>query len=362
MQGYQVYVGIGEGPFPQFKGKNVVLHADAPFTAESVAAVVEQSSLTPSDVRSKVAAVIDESAPVVEVLALYTALLGFSRRRIDAIFGSSAVVLNDIDVRLRSVADAGRPEAPADLLVVGASHPVFESVSLSDGMTADLVSAIRYAHRVLLVCPDSSAQALPMLLAVAALRARDSLDKFPLLTTVEGFAQVVPVSDPAELPDTVVDLAAVRAASEDLRRTLRGDTRDALVPAVEPSDRDVRLVAASVVDVEDTLVRLGATYVDGEVDGEQVKLWHCLKPWRHTHGDATPSARVLFDTNPVSPEVPVALFRCYRCLHEKVDSLGLVMWATGLSPDESADWILSGAAKVPAWAPVVVASRSRAQQ
>lgn len=309
-------------------------------SAAAVTAAVRDAGLTPADLRSRALVVASADADVrVRVLATYAALCGFAGRRLDVLVDGQMLELGDFDRLLRSAGDAGRPtEIVESLQVGGPERTDLPRVDLTDGFTPAGLSAIRFARRVRLVPADSTAMSLSQLVAVTAVRGRAGNERFPLLS--DG-------SEALDATDAGLDLHAIRKDSEDLRRSLRGDTRDALADFVAPSPRAKRLIEAAAHDLPTLLAKLGSKSKmievpernsEGELTGGtvEVQAWHCPKPQNHTNGDASPSARILPTRDHVDG------FRCLRCLPERVDALRLVMWALGYSADEAADWILAG--------------------
>lgn len=337
-------VGPVDGDFETAK---IVDLTPASVSVEDVTAAVAAAGLTPADLRSRVLfAASADSAYRAAALAVYAAVCGFAGRRLDAWVSGTVLELGEFDRVLRAAEDSGRPaEAPEQVQVGGPVRADMVHVDLTTGFTPDALSFIRFARRLRFAPADDTAVALSQLVAIAAVRSRAGMDRFPLLVEGDEPADLGTGAEGAPvLPGT--DLHAVRRHAEELRRSLRGDTRDAVADFVEPSPRSKRLVEASTKDLAETLARLGSRSTvinvperdaEGNLTGgeEPVQAWHCLKPEAHTNGDATPSARIL----PTHDDQ--FGFRCFRCLPEKVDALRLVMWAKNCSVDEAADWLLS---------------------
>lgn len=341
---YQVCLYVGPEA-PTLQDVRVVdLTPETP-TPEAVLDRLRASDLTPADLRARVLFVADGTT--VEhrdaALLVYSALLGFAKRRLDAAFGveSEALVLADFDATVRRLPDAGKP---ADVLQVvqvgGPERSDLDRVDLADLSPATL-TAVRYARRVRFVPAPALAVALPQLVALAAMRARGDNDKLPFL--VHG-------DEPAPTEDTAADVVGIclntlRRDAEDVRRSLRSDNREALAEKAELTGRQRRLLTASALPIEEVLVRLGARSKmidvvpkvgdDGELGPTQIEVWHCPRPDRHRNGDATPSARITRGGK----------FQCFgmACDKERVDALRLVMDVQSVSADEAADWLLGAA-------------------
>lgn len=293
-------------------------------TTDAVIAALESSGLTTADLRTQILVVFggDKLTPS-EQLVVYSALLGFSGRRLHVAIDGAVFDTVAFDEAVRQVEDAGQPPAiPLHVQVAATARQDLPVVPFQHLGSPRGASMVRFAKRVRLVPGDTTLDAIRQFVAVAGLRARGRTERLPFL--VNG-------DEPAPTPDDYssplgIDLEGVRRAGVSLRKRSRGDDRGALVEKVTLTPRQMRLVSAEQVPVEQTMQRLGARY-NGEVEA-----WHCPRPTRHTNGDQNPSMRV------VNGKV-----RCGRCDRERVDSLRLVMDVTGLTPDEAADWLLGPA-------------------
>jgi hypothetical protein len=201
------------------------------------------------------------------------------------------------------------------------AHPELLSISTTDGLSGDDVSAIRYAKRVRFVPAAQSSPALDavsQLIILAGLRARGDVDRLPYL--VKGDEPVA-----ADGEDGVVGLCldTLRRGAVEARRAMRHDDRSQLAPKAELTARQRMLLAASAVPIESVLTWLGASR------DESSELWHCPRPERHNHGDANASMRVVRGKT-----------QCFRCDAERVDSLRLVVDTKGMVPDTAAEWLL----------------------
>lgn len=337
---YQVYVYAGERP-QEIPSARVVDITPAEPTAESMVEKVSNCGLTSADLRSKVVFVVDPQSSgeqTVKALLAYVAMLGLARRRLDVAFGfdSAPIVMADLDSVARRLPDAGKPSDPPACLKVSDGAEAEEFVPdlvLGTRLGVVEVTSVRHAKRLSYLPPDQVTAALPQFIAISSIRARGEAERLPSLS----------------LGSVDLDLETVRKSAENLRRTLRGDDRSAVVPPAPVPAYMERLNVAASRDIQQVLTLLGARSKTVEVpvkdaDGNPTDqltsstVWHCLHPENHTHNDASPSARVT--------EVGgVGYYRCFRCLAEKVDSLRLVMWAKDITAEEAADWIL---ANVPA--------------
>lgn len=329
---YHVCLYVGSNP-PVLEKMNVVNLTPAEATPEAVLEAIASSGVKPTDLRAQVVFAADGQSPedVRKAVLTYAALLGFANRRLDIRTGEDSLNVEQLDLALRSLPDAGRLDPKPDHVQVGAPHPEIPSVVISGAPSPADVSTIRYARRVRLVPTGSVTDALTQLVWVAAVRARDSVDRFPFL--VEGDEPLV--TESSEIVGICLD--TLRRDALALRRSLRSDDRDSLAERVELSERQRTLLEAAARPIEHTLTALGAVSVERPAQSEDAPaevLWHCPRPERHTHGDATPSMRVTRGK-----------VRCFVCDAERVDSLRLVMDARSLSADEAAEWILAEVAE-----------------
>lgn len=349
---WSVVLHLGPAPV-SFDGAHLVDVTPRTSDPDDVIDAVASTGLTPSDLRSRALFVTTGAASDVAV-AVYAALCGFAGRRLEARVEETALDLPEFDRLLRSVADAGRPaEIGEQAQVGGPLRADMAHVDVTGGFTPQALSVIRFSRRLRFVPPTDPALALTQFVAVAAVRGRAGTDRFPLLCTGEEVAELE-VDATGTLTGPGICLLSVRRRAEELRRTLRGDTRDAVADYVEPSPRQKRLLQAADLKLTDVLQRLGSVSASIEVPERDenreltgavvsVEAWRCPVPGNHTNGDASPSARIRelpldVSVGPTSREV----FRCFRCLPEWVDALRLAMWARELSADEAADWLLGG--------------------
>lgn len=339
---YQVCLYVGPQA-PTLDGVRVVNLTPTEHTSDGVIAALRSAELTPADLRSRVLFVADGGNEYrTATLMVYSALLGFAKRRIDVAFAidGEAIPMDEFDARVRKMPVMERPETPADTAQVGGeARTDLTYLDANSAMSAGGAATIRFARRLRFVPPAATALALPQLVAIAALRARGQMDKLPLLC--DG-------TEPA--PEGVTDAAGVcldtlRRAGEEIRRGLRSDTRDALAPRLEENP-NFRLAEADAIPVERTLVRLGARSKIIEMAAKPgtpehaqgttipTEVWHCPRPDRHTHGDANPSSRIV-------TKGETTLFQCFRCDPERVGSLRLVMDTLGKTGAEAANWLLN---------------------
>jgi hypothetical protein len=143
-----------------------------------------------------------------------------------------------------------------------------------------------------------------------------------------------------ELDGTTVDLEGARAGGGGQRRASNAADSSVTVDTVGLSARQQRLNSAAAVPVEGVLAALGS--------GRDGDLWQCPRPARHTHGDATPSARTSGGS-----------FRCFRCDPEWVDPLRLVMDCLSIGPDDAATALLAGPTAFDAYRDYCVETRER---
>lgn len=340
---WAVVITVGPQSVEAETGSRVVdISTDAPHAADVVARLLAEN-ISPADLRARVLlSVTDEPNWLERVLVAYSVLCGFAGRRLDVRVGEESLELAEFDRMLRNVPDAGRP---AQLLLqaqVGGQRDDMPVVDLTAGFTPEALSTVRFASRLRFVAPPTTSLALSQLVAIAAVRSRAGLDRFPMLVSGDEPLEL-PVGEDGNLGTIGLCLHEARRMAEQQRREARGDVRDAVADFVEPSPRQKHLIKAAEVPVETVLAALGVRSSLIEVSSRgadpaetvEVLAYHCPLPSNHTNGDATPSARIV-DTHDGGQG-----FRCHRCLREPVDSLRLVMWARSYSPDEAADWILA---------------------
>lgn len=300
--------------------------------AERVIEGLRRSGVTPADLRARTLLV--SSMDVADTLAVYAAVVGFAGRHVDVLTAAGIAQIERITQAGRGTADAGKPDARHDAVVIGGDDAVADSVRAELARAADErgddagefsvltlevlpdagadaaeAGTIRWAKRVRLVLPDALDVALTRFAYVAGLRWRRGQERLPSL--VDG-----------------TDLDGIRQEAGALRRSMRAAGTE-ITDTTEITDRQGVLSAAAAVPIDQVLAALGSV-----TDG---KLWQCPRPARHTHGDATPSLRV--ENNKVC---------CYVDDAEWVDPLRLVMTALGTGPDEAAD-LLADLGN-PAWA------------
>jgi len=321
--GYQVCLYVGALPTELHAARCVDL-SPATYSAEAALSALEHSGIEASDLRAKTLISLD-CDPATAVL-VYTAASGFAGRRLDALVNGQLIdagSLHEAGQRLHSP----RPSSVLDSIQVGATHPDMASITLNTKLSDADATAIRWARRLRFVPASDLATALSQFLVITAIRTRPNGERFPFL--VDGSEPAAPADAP--LTPAGIDLDDVRNAALALRRLVRSGERDALADPVEPSARLRRLHEAAELPIEETMTRLGARH------NTETDLWHCPRPERHSHGDATASMRI-----------QRGRVRCYRCDPERVDSLRLVMDTLGMSVDEAAAWLLSGATRTPA--------------
>lgn len=314
---YQVVLYCGPKA-PALEDVTVIDVTPATATAEAVMEALRNAKLTPADLRARTVfwAEGDRDA----ALATYAALCGFAARRLDVSSGGDALDAEEIDTAARAFTDAGRPENHLEVVQVGlVAHPELPTVLMAGTPSAADISRVRYARRARFVpIGDDPLAAISLLLVVAGIRARGEMDRMPTLCRGDEPAS------PEDGERVGIDLEELRRTGTDLRRSLRFDDRNATVEQRDLSERQRNLLAAAALPIEETLARLGTS--EDEASG----LWHCPRPARHTHGDATASMRVV-----------KGKAKCPRCDPERMDSLRLVMDVKACSPDEAADWLLS---------------------
>lgn len=316
---------------------NVAVGDVTPASADPQAVIdrLRALDLHPADLRSQVLVVFADDVTSEIALMVYSALIGFAARRLDVATRTGVLHADRLhDATIGAVADLQRPTDRADVVELGGSGPSAEEhewVAVDPDaplgfLTASGAQRLRYAREVRLTAPDGFTTALPVLLAVAAVRYRNDHDRLPTLV----------------VDDVVVDLDGLRQQGAQLRRELRSYVLpDVPAEPAEPSPRRQRLADAAAVPVTDALRLLGAQY------NEAAEAWHCPRPERHRNGDASPSTRIDVDAN---------LVRCYGrgCDREPVDPVRLVADTLAVSPDEAADVLLGPA---DGWAAEALAAR-----
>lgn len=292
-------------------------------TAKSAQGVLDrltEAGVTVADLKAEVLVCFGDD-DVLRNLVVYTALVGLSGRRPDVAVGGRILAASGLDTKVRRSKDAGVPPVrPLHVQVGETGRGDLPEIAMSALPDPRALSMARHAKRLRMVPVADALGALNQLVAVAAVRARGTEERFPFL--VQG-------NEPAPTEATAaavvgLDLEQVRRDAVSLRRDTRSDDRSAVVERLAPSERQQRLLDAAAVPVEDAMARLGARF------NVEADAWHCPRPDRHSNGDATPSMRVV-----------KGRVRCGRCDDERVDALRLVMDVTGTTPDEAADWLLA---------------------
>lgn len=332
---------VGPAPAASESGARVVDVTPASSSVEDVLSVLSKNGLSPADMLTRALFVVDPAPQYRDVaVAVYAALCGFAGRRLDARVGDVELPLSSFHHQMVGYPDAGRAPYPVEQAQIGAERDDMQSIVLGESVNAAQVTLIRAAKRLRLVLAQGTDDALAQVVLVGALRSRDGLDRFPMVVAGDEPLEL-PVLEGGIVGSVGLCLHEMRRGAERLRRSNRGDTRDALAPVKELSNRQKRLVSAADIPLEDTLARLNVRHsvlqVD-EGDGSSTAdvAYHCPKPENHTNGDQTPSAQIY-----VGPDGKRG-FQCHRCLPtERVDSLRLVMWAKDLSVDEAGDWLLN---------------------
>jgi hypothetical protein len=330
-----IIVHVGTGIAPELPGAVTVTVSPESAEPRVVLAALRASGLDPALLRSHPLVNIAVDVPADIAVAVYAALVIIAGRRMDVAHGNKVLNLVSLDRALRRVPASERPNDPLACVQVGGPHTELPSVRLDGGkVTPSDIAAIRHARRVRLVA-GTTPEALSGFIAVAALRARPGMERFPMLVTGAEPA------DPDPLPDGVlpagVDLDLLRAGATDLRQVLRVPRQVSVMATGPVTDRSRRFGVLAGLDMTAVLAALGSTSPDGS-------LWHCPRPDRHSNGDAN-----------ASMGVDATRSRCYRCDDEWVNPLRLVADVRGITFDAAADW-LEGLDLPPAGAPAVQAT------
>ena len=304
---YEVVLYTGSS-LPVIEGVSAIIEINpTSCTQEDILSAVAAAGLTPADLRSRTLFLADEFANRSIVAGLYSALVGFAGRRLDFSTGSDPVNVSLLHAAGTGAEDEGRPEQVDEELHVGIGRP--DSLDPTKSLSIADVTRLRYARKVTLEpIGNGASAALTQLVVTAALRMRNGADYFPLFSTGTD----------------IVDLDSLRRAGSELRRSIRTDSREAVVDPVALSERQQRLLVAAAAPMERTLSLLGS------VQNNETGFWRCTRPSRHRNGDANPSMRVSDEK-----------VRCFRCDTEPVDSLRLVIDTMNFSPDDAADFLTS---------------------
>ena len=305
-RGYEVVLYMGKNK-PKLDGIAAIIELNPVSAAqEDILAAITNSELSPADLRARTLLLVDEFADRAITSALYAALVGFAGRRLDFSTGAEPVSAALLHAAGTSAEDQGKPEELVEHVSVGRSAG---SLDPTQALSVEDVTRIRYARRVTLEPVGSGVStSLTQLVVTAAIRVRNGADYFPTFSDSDG---------------TLVELDGLRRAGSELRRSIRTDFRNAIAPNQLTSERQNRLIAASILPMEATLGFLGST------QSPDSGFWRCTRPDRHRNGDANPSMRV------VDGKV-----RCFRCDTEPVDPLRLVIDTLNLSPDAAADILI----------------------
>jgi hypothetical protein len=322
---YQMYIYVGPNRPAMPPGVTLVDVTPAqPGTAAALHAV-EAAGLTASDMRTRTLFVADPGLDPSQAVVSYAAVCGFAGRFIDFTLLDTVTDVRRLSLPLLEAADAGKADPRAEVVQFGAPHPDPRALNVDDAdeLTPETLSAVRSARRAVVhIAGLDGSRALELFVVAAALRARQSGDRYPVL--LGGDEQLdLDLDDPES--ELGVNLDSLRRAAADLRRSRRTDDRATIVDRAEPTARARQLIEAAAAPVDAVLARLGS-HQDPETG-----FWRCPRPERHRNGDANPSSR-LFENS----------LRCFRCDPEPMDPLRLVMDTRQLSPDEAAGWILTG--------------------
>lgn len=317
---YQIVLHLG--PPPQTSALRIAdVTPSEPQTGQNLADAVVQAlaraGLGPEDFRARILLAVDSRDPMTAVLT-YAAVVGLAGRYVDAMVDGRVLPLAKLAEQRSVPPDAGRPGEAVEVLEADGAEEGLLAHPAS-GLDPKTVSLFRYAWQVRLTLSGEPAEALARFVAVASVRRRGTAERFPLL--VPGTQAASGSAD--------VDADVVRRAGAALRRAHRLDNRREIVTPAEPTARMLRLRSAAAAPVAEVMLRLGSALDEA---GER---WRCPRPQRHTNGDRNPSM-VQRDGNQV---------RCARCDIEPVDPLRLAMDVLGVSVDEAAAWIRSGAAR-----------------
>jgi hypothetical protein len=317
---YQLILAVGAVP-PELADLRVIELTAKEASPGAVLESLAASGLTPSDVRARTLITFDPLTPVPLAILMYTAVSGFAGRYPDAL-ASDVLIAPAPLLRATATMHAERPEGVPGVVLIGAPHSELSYVLLDHPLTSEESLCIRWAKRARFVPDSDIVAALNQYIVVCALRNRNAVEHLPYLC--EGNE---PFDPEAPLAIVGADLDALRKEALSLRRHERSGDRDTIVDALVPTLRDTRLQAAAEVPIEEALLRLGAR------QNPDTGYYHCPRPSRHTHGDATASMRIT-DKKTI----------CYRCDAAPVDSLRLVIDVSGVSVDEAADWLLEAPA------------------
>jgi hypothetical protein len=305
---YEVVLYMGSST-PSIDGISVVIDLK-PKSSKTVDIIscITDSGLTPADLRARTLFLADEFADRDIVVALYAALIGFSGRRIDFSTGSEPCNVSIFHSAGLQAEDSGKPEQLPDEIIVGGLSE--NSIDPSNTLSIEDITRIRFARKVVLSPKgEGVAAALTQLIVTSAIRIRNSAEYFPFFATVT---------------DREVDLDDIRRAGSELRRSIRTDSREAIVARGMVTERQKKLQSAAMVSIEETLKYLGS------IQNNETGFWRCTRPDRHRNGDANPSMKI-----------EDGKIRCYRCDTELLDSLRLVLDTKDISPDDGANLLLS---------------------
>ena len=315
-QDYRVCLFVGERP--TIEAATFVELNPKDGSLESLIDVMAESGVTAADLRART--IVSFSVDAFSSLQIYALLVGFAGRRLDVHVDGTTIVATDIHNTLTAIADETvRPDEGCEFLqIANGSNPEATNIDwrtpLSDGVLVD----VRYARRVRIATQGlSKVAAIELLLKIAAVRARNGADRFPLVTASPDDALFTGEGD--ERTAVGIDLEQIRRSGNELRRTLRLDDRSTVVAAAQDDSRLAALRTAAAVPIEFALQLLGSQ------QNPDTGYWRCPRPSRHRNGDANPSLKVQNGT-----------VRCFRCDAEPVDALRLVSDALNIAPDDAA--------------------------
>lgn len=273
---------------------------------ESVKAVFEASGISAGDLRSQVVVIADGDR--LSAIAAWAYLVGFASRHLDVITRKGVVAGEALWLGGGRQFDGGRPSTKPEEIFVGDVEDGIRIQQPSDlgKLSRQDISTIRFARKIRFVPGPDLFDSLALVMAISGIRARGNTERMPSV---------------AVGPDEYLSLEELRQAGFEARRAEMAAVEHPRLPAEALTARQQRLNSAAERDIHEVLGLLGVH--------EHESLYHCPRPERHTHGDATASMRV-----------SEGRVRCGRCDGEWIDALRLTMDCLRRSPDEAADLLL----------------------
>lgn len=303
------------------KSAKIVRISPKDLTEGSISTALIESGLKSYDFRTRALVLLSDD--LTESLVLYSVILGFANRRLDAYWGGRLLIAEFIYTAYSSLTGLKKPDpVPVHIQVgniINHNIPSLYWGSVPNGVTKTEAVMITYAKRVRVVPYFNILDTLEIVLIVGSIRSRGSQEKLPFIVIGD---------EPATLPenfDEVVGLCLdnMRYLGSSIRANFKKAPEEEPVQAEPPTKHQQLLIDSAETSIEKVLLMLGAS------KDPETEFWHCPRPERHANGDKNASVAVVDGK-----------IRCMRCDAEPVDSIRIVMDTLNATPDEAAYWLV----------------------